>query len=74
MVASNSLINRDFSEIETKGNFFAGVPSSLKTTGMFRILNIHFENEYKRKFLHNNTNEFFFSDFDVFKYMEKDDS
>lgn len=49
IVAANSMINKDYSAIITKGNFFAGSPAKLKRTGLFRILNLQFEyklNEY----------------------------
>ena len=37
IVAALSLVNKDFSEISSTGNFFAGCPASLKKTGLYRI-------------------------------------
>lgn len=34
IIAANSVINKDYSEITTKGNFFAGSPAKLKRTGL----------------------------------------
>lgn len=37
IIAASSLVNKDFSNISTKGNFFAGIPANLKRTGTFRV-------------------------------------
>ncbi len=45
IVSSHSLVNKDFSDINTEGNFFAGIPANLKRTGLFRFINRELEKE-----------------------------
>lgn len=52
MVASGSLICKDFSKVISKGNVFAGRPAKLLSTGSFRIMNMkneHFFLDYFEK-------------------------
>lgn len=49
IVSSNSVVNKDFSDIKTKGNFFAGIPAKLKRTGLFRIFDSKIDNKLKLK-------------------------
>ena len=37
IVCGNSLFNKDFSHMTTKGNLFAGTPATIKATGLYRI-------------------------------------
>lgn len=50
IVAANSLVNKDFSDMTTKGNFFAGSPAKLKRTGMYRVFNVKKEWEFATYF------------------------
>lgn len=37
IIAALSLVNKDFSNVKTTGNLFAGCPATLKKTGIYRI-------------------------------------
>lgn len=39
-VAAGSLVNKDFSHVATRGNFFAGRPAAFRRDGLYRILNL----------------------------------
>ncbi len=50
IVASGSLVNKSFANVESVGNFFAGSPAKLKATGVVRILKEDFQNKVMRQF------------------------
>lgn len=60
IVSSYSLVNKDFSEINTEGNFFAGIPAKLKRTGLFRFINRDLEKELIPEFSNSEQKEFAF--------------
>jgi len=47
ILAGGSLLNRDYSEVTDKGNFFSGTPAVLKGTGVYRIFNEKIEKRIK---------------------------
>lgn len=52
IVASNSLFNKDFSHLNNKGNFFAGIPCKLiNNVSLLRIFNEKTEKELFKTFL-----------------------
>lgn len=51
IVSGNSLVNKTFKNIETVGNLFIGSPATLKSTGLYRLLNGQFESEMKKYFI-----------------------
>ena len=51
VVASNSLVNKDFSYLSSKGNLIAGMPAALKRTGISRIFDRKEETRLRRKYL-----------------------
>ena len=53
IVASHSLVNKDFGEIETEGNLFVGNPAILKKYGLYRVMNHTKELELKSYFRRN---------------------
>lgn len=50
IVTSYSLYNKDFSEIDSIGNLFAGIPAKLKKTGIHRILDLEVDKLIQTKF------------------------
>lgn len=53
IVASSSLVNKDFSTLSSKGNLFAGTPAKLKRTGIVRPVDVPFEREHRKIFKNN---------------------
>lgn len=49
-VAANSLVNKDFSTIETFGNLIVGIPGKLSNPGKIRIINNSIEQHLKQVF------------------------
>ena len=47
ILAGGSLLNRDYSAVTDKGNFFSGSPAVLKGTGVYRIFNEKMEKKIK---------------------------
>lgn len=60
IVASNSLFNRDYSDVTTQGNLFAGSPAKLKKTGFFRIRNNSFQKRLFNFFYESGCKEFYY--------------
>ncbi len=54
ILSSGSLINKDFSDVESKGNLFVGRPAVLKQTGIYRIFDTDKENELFARFQQSN--------------------
>lgn len=58
IVAALSLVNKDFSNVETTGNLFAGCPATIKKTGLYRIFSHNIQEEMFKLFLSDpSTNE-----------------
>ena len=55
MLASGSLLCKDFSDVTTKGNVFAGRPAKLLSTGAYRIINLNTEH-FLLNYFENNPN------------------
>lgn len=68
IVANHSMINKDFSQIKTKGNLFIGSPAILKKTGLFRLLDKKFEDEQKAYFKTHNLLQVD-EEFDYMRYL-----
>lgn len=47
ILAGGSLLNRDYSAVTDKGNFFSGTPAVLKGSGVYRIFNEKVEGKIK---------------------------
>ena len=43
IVGRGAFINKDFSDVTTRGNLFVGVPAALRATGFYRLLDIPLE-------------------------------
>lgn len=70
IVAAYSLLNKDFSNITTRGNFFAGSPAKLKKIGMFRLLGDEIEEKLHKWFSDNESMVYNCpEDFDMEKYL-----
>ena len=50
IVAALSLVNKDFSNVETTGNLFAGCPATLKKTGLYRVFSHSIQQEMFKSF------------------------
>lgn len=57
IVASNSLVNKDFSDLEGQGILLAGVPAALKRTGIARLTDKRRESKLRKSFLRDKTNK-----------------
>lgn len=62
ILSSGSLINKDFSYLESKGNLFVGRPAVLKQTGIYRIFDEKKENELFSRFQQNNFETIYLTD------------
>ena len=62
ILSSGSLINKDFSLLESKGNLFVGRPAVLKQTGIYRIFDERKENELFSRFQQNNFETIYLTD------------
>lgn len=51
VVAGHSLVNKDFGDVTTVGNFFAGSPAKIVKTGLVRLLDAELEHKMKSHFL-----------------------
>ena len=51
IVSGNSLVNKSFKDVCSKGNVFAGSPAKLISTGYYRLLNDAYEYTMKHFFL-----------------------
>lgn len=47
ILSGGSLLNRDYSAVTDKGNFFSGTPAVLKGTGVYRVFNEKLERKIK---------------------------
>ena len=47
ILAGGSLLNRDYSNVTGKGNFFSGIPAVQKGEGVYRIFNEKLEKKIK---------------------------
>ena len=72
IVAANSLVNKDFYYIESVGNLFAGVPATLKKTGIFRIFDFKTEAKYLDYFYKNDVDSFEVTSDEIITIQEKD--
>lgn len=68
IVATKSLINKDFSEVTTRGNFFAGTPAKLLKTGLVRLIDSKLEKSMMEQF--ENSDERSLRVGDDFNYFE----
>lgn len=57
IVGAFSLVNKDFSFLETKGNLFVGSPIKFLRADLFRIRNLKFEKEQMNYFIKNKNDE-----------------
>lgn len=70
IVAGNSVVLKSFADVETRGNFFVGSPATLKGTGVYRLLNGHFEMQMKAHFIESGDRYKKVSEIDNFNYLD----
>lgn len=51
IISGNSLVNKSFKDVQSKGNIFAGSPAKLIATGYYRLLNETYEYNVKKSFV-----------------------
>ncbi len=71
MLASGSVLNKDYSNITSTGNLFAGSPAVLKRTGIYRIFRVKKERELMKLFDENRDLQYIDAgpDFDIMDYQ-----
>ena len=57
IISSNSLVNKSFKDVQSKGNIFAGSPAKLIATGYYRLLNDIYEHNIKHFFIEHKEDE-----------------
>ena len=71
IVAGGSLLNRDYSTVTEKGNFFSGTPAVLKGSGVYRIFNRKLEKQIKDFFsIEGNDHIAVEDNFDFYKILD----
>lgn len=71
IVSGNSLVNKSFKDVQSKGNVFAGSPAKLIATGYYRLLNDTYEHKIKHFFIEHKEHEKIMveSDFSLNDYL-----
>lgn len=71
ILAGGSLLNRDYSTVTAKGNFFSGTPAVLKGSGVYRIFNEKLEKKIKDYFSIDGNDQIAVEDnFDFYKILD----
>ena len=70
ILAAGSMLNRDYSSVSEKGNFFSGTPAVLKGGGVYRVFNENLEKKIKDFFSMEDYGHIAIEDnFDIYKVL-----